>query len=299
MGMKGKQFHGYQKESSYFEGWYVKHQCGEQTLALIPGIHMDRWGNKKAFIQVITQREAHFVEYPYESFRVKPSGFAVKVGESVFSEKGCHLYLSAPGFTLYGTLRYGPFSPLCYDIMGPLKAVPFLQCNHGVLSMSHSLRGELTLNGETLCFTGGDGYIEKDWGSSFPQEYLWTQCGGMAEGRSVVAMAAQIQVAGAAFYGCTAAVIDCGQEYRLATYLGAQILEMDERTLHLRQRGLRLRVDLLEGTPLELKAPRLGEMDRLVRESPACRVRYRFYENDRLRFDLESGGAGFESAGLE
>ena len=73
---------------------------------------------------------------------------------------------------------------------------------------------------------------------------------------------------------------------------------MDERTLHLRQRGLRLRVDLLEGTPLELKAPRLGEMDRLVRESPACRVRYRFYENDRLRFDLESGGAGFESAGL-
>ncbi|MEZ4893124.1 MAG: tocopherol cyclase family protein [Saprospiraceae bacterium] len=33
----------------------------------------------------------------------------------------------------------------------------------------------LTINGEELDFTGGKGYMEKDWGRSFPSAYFWMQ----------------------------------------------------------------------------------------------------------------------------
>ncbi len=34
----------------------------------------------------------------------------------------------------------------------------------------------LTINGEPMDLTGGRGYIEKDWGTSFPSAWIWMQC---------------------------------------------------------------------------------------------------------------------------
>ncbi len=41
--------------------------------------------------------------------------------------------------------------------------------------MDHSVSGELEFNGEPVDFSGGRGYIEKDWGSYFPEGYIWLQ----------------------------------------------------------------------------------------------------------------------------
>ncbi len=292
-------YHGYLKNTSFFEGWYLKHQAGGHTLALIPGIHMDQKGNRKAFVQLITQKESRYFEYPFSEFHVKPKTFGVKVGENVFSEKGCRLYLNESGFSLYGTLRYGAFSPLSYDIMGPFAPAAFLPCHHGVLSMAHSVSGQLSVNGESVSFDGGKGYIEKDWGKSFPPAYFWTQCNDLPGDRAVMAAGAKLPIGRAALWGSIAAVFCEGQEYRIATYLGAEILEMDGTSLHLRQRDLRLRADVTGGQAHALKAPVLGGMERAVHESVDARVRYRFYKNDRLVFDLEGGHAGFEYAGEE
>jgi hypothetical protein len=60
--------------------------------------------------------------------------------------------------------------------MGPFRFVPLMECRHSVLSMSHSLSGSLRLNGKSVCFNGGVGYIEGDRGHSFPRRYIWTQC---------------------------------------------------------------------------------------------------------------------------
>ena len=79
-------------------------------------------------------------------------------------------------FSLKGELRYGPFTRLESDIMGPFRRVPARGCVHTVLSMAHPLEGLLCLNGRYLDFSHGTGYIEGDRGRSFPRTYLWTQC---------------------------------------------------------------------------------------------------------------------------
>ena len=50
-----------------------------------------------------------------------------------------------------------------------------MECYHGILSMNHSINGTLILNGKTLSFDKGRGYMEKDWGHSFPEGYIWMQ----------------------------------------------------------------------------------------------------------------------------
>jgi hypothetical protein len=59
--------------------------------------------------------------------------------------------------------------------MGPYSFAPFMECNHGILSMDHRLSGSLTVDEDTAAYVGGRGYIEKDWGRGFPSGYIWTQ----------------------------------------------------------------------------------------------------------------------------
>ena len=50
----------------------------------------------------------------------------------------------------------------------------FLECNHAIISLRHHITGSLKVNNQKFQIIG-DGYIEKDWGRSFPQDYLWLQ----------------------------------------------------------------------------------------------------------------------------
>ena len=44
-----------------------------------------------------------------------------------------------------------------------------------LFQLNHSLSGILNVNGTLLNFENGKGYIEKDWGTSFPEAWIWMQ----------------------------------------------------------------------------------------------------------------------------
>ncbi len=49
-----KYFHGANRRSTYFEGWYLKHQTKDgNALALIPAVQIDNNGRLSASLQVI------------------------------------------------------------------------------------------------------------------------------------------------------------------------------------------------------------------------------------------------------
>ena len=41
--------------------------------------------------------------------------------------------------------------------------------------MNHTVNGVLMINNEEIDINNGKGYIEKDWGTSFPKKYIWIQ----------------------------------------------------------------------------------------------------------------------------
>nr|WP_243108402.1 tocopherol cyclase family protein [Maliibacterium massiliense] len=286
-------FHGAHKRSRFFEGWYLKHQQGEHTVAFIPAFHVDAQGKKSASLQVVTDEGAWNLTFDAAAFAASRHRFRVRVGDSLFCTNGARLDIDADGLRVTGLLHYDAFTPLAADIMGPFRFFS-MQCNHGVLSMAHALSGSLRLNGRKLDFTGGTGYIEKDWGRSFPKHYLWTQC--CQQDTSAMLSVADIPVLGGRFTGCIAVVQAQGRQYRLASYRGARIARYDAGGAALRQGDMRLEATLLAGAPHALRAPQQGGMTRTIEESPACRVRYRFSVQERVVLDFTNARASFEYA---
>lgn len=290
-------FNGWDQDRSYFEGWYLKHQVKDRTVAFIPAFHIDSDGRRSSSIQVVTGEGAWNFTFPQGRFLAAGDRFSVQVGDNLFCRRGMAVHLEQDGFSIRGKLYYGAFTPLKYDIMGPFSLFHHMECNHGVLSLGHELHGSLTINGEKLTFCGGRGYVEKDWGSSFPKSYLWTQSNDFTEECCVMISAANIPFLGGAFPGCIACVWLRGKEYRLATYLGGGIARCSQRKIVVKQGKLRLEAELLEEKAFGLAAPQSGGMSRMIRESPACRVRYRFTEGCEVLLDEVSPGAGFEVGG--
>lgn len=285
-------FYGGGKRRSYFEGWYFKHQNKTQTVALIPAYHIDGAGHASASLQVVTDTQSWHVDFPPDAFAADKGRLAVRVGESVFTEGGCKLDVSTPALTLRGELQYGPLTRPAGDIMGPFRFAPFLECRHSVLSLRHTVSGEITLNGAVISFDKGVGYLEGDRGCSFPSQYVWTQC--LHGSDSLMLSAARIPFCGGAFPGCIGFVYAGGQEWRIATYRGAKLVHVSNREILVRQGDLTLHAELLKDRPHMLRAPLEGDMVRLIRESPACLVRYTCTLGGRVLLAFVSAQAGFE-----
>ena len=280
----------------YFEGWYFKQQNPQgQTLALIPAFHIDRDGRRTASLQVISKDQAWWLEYPEAQLQVSRQPFQVQIGQSSFGSQGIDLHIQQDNLSLCGSLRYGPFTALRSDIMGPFRFFAGMQCSHGVISMGHSLSGTLELNGERLDFSDGIGYIETDRGRSFPSKYLWTQCvwDGPERGSLMLAIAT-IPLPVGGFTGCICSILYRGREYRLATYRGVKIKAWSSAGAVIRQGKYRLEVELLNEQRQALHAPVEGRMERTIHESLCAEVRYLFLHGDHLLFQHTDSNAGFE-----
>lgn len=126
-------FHSTNQKGPYFEGWYFKHQNPQgQTLALIPAFHIDTEGRRTASLQVISRDRAWWLEYPETQLQVSQPPLQVRIGQSSFGCQGLDLHIQRDGLSLHGALRYGPFTALQSDIMGPFRFFAGMQCSHGV-----------------------------------------------------------------------------------------------------------------------------------------------------------------------
>ena len=278
----------------YFYGWYIKCQSAEKTLAVIMAYHFSEKG-KSASVQVITDGGAYHFDYPFSEWRGDEKAFSFAIGGNILTEKGITLRLSQGGSEIDGELRFGPFTPLAYDIMGPFSAVPFLQCRHSVKSMYHTVYGCVTVNGEKYIFHNAKGYIEGDRGVSFPKVYSWTHT--FFDEGSLMLSVADIPFGAFHFTGVIGALYYKGREHRVATYLGARAVSIKNGRLVVRQGDKALMAELIERRAHALKAPESGSMTRTIRESAACKARYLFsskmggpicaFETDRASFEYE------------
>lgn len=298
--MQQQYFHGIGKKYPYFEGWYLKHQNQGRTIAFIPALHADKKGGWSASIQVVTEDGAWYFTYPTELCKINRQKFCVRIGENVFSEKGIRIKIESKEISVEGRIRYGKFQRIKGDIMGFFRWVPFLQCRHGIISMAHDLTGSFRICGsntkeEIISFTGGRGYIETDWGSSFPSSYIWSQCGfGMEEKNSIMVSAADVPVFGFHLPGCICAIHYKGREFRLGTYYGARIKEYGPGTVTITQGIMTVKVTRLSDHSFALHAPQSGRMQRMIKESPSCLVRYQFWMGRVNVFDVVSDRGSYE-----
>ena len=176
--------------------------------------------------------------------------------------------------------------------MGPFALIPFLECRHSVWSMRHRVYGMVWINGRKYSFHNAWGYWEGDRGRSFPSKYVWSQC--FFKGGSLMLSVADIPFMGIHFNGVICMVLWQGREYRLATYLGARVIQIGNGRLRIVQGNMELEAWLLQKNGSPLKAPTMGNMVRTIHESAACRAYYRFRKDRRTMISFETDRASFE-----
>lgn len=266
----------------YFEGWYFKHVDADERaiVSVIPGISFSADGDTKhAFIQVVPSLgETHYFAFPAEEFRADPtSPFSIRIGDNTFSREGISLDLHDGDRHVTGEVRYEPWRPwpvtaFSPGIMGWYRFVPGMETYHGVLSMDHGLSGSICVDREAIDFSRGRGYIEKDWGRSFPSSWIWAQSNSFDRpGVSVVVSAAKIPWMTGAFVGNIAGLLLDGELHRFATYTGAKLtcIETGDNEAHLKlaDKHEELEVHVRGCEALILKAPVLGAMESRAAES--------------------------------
>jgi hypothetical protein len=127
----------------------------------------------------------------------------------------------------FDELKPWPIKPFSPGVMGPFRFVPLMQTYHGILSLDHGLDGRLVIDGTMAEFSGGRGYIEKDWGRTFPRAYIWMQSNHFSENEvSVTASVATIPWLGDWFRGFLVGLYHDGTLYRFTTYLGSEITRL-------------------------------------------------------------------------
>jgi hypothetical protein len=306
-------YQGSGRTQNYFEGWYFKCVSADErtACAVIPGVSLTGDpASSHAFIQVLeaATSRARYFRYPLAEFRVARDRFDLRIGPNRFGPDG--LVLDAEdgsGGRVRGEIALGPLRPwpvraLSPGVMGWYAFVPSMECYHGVLSFDHRLQGRLEFDGRTEELSGGKGYLEKDWGTSFPAAWIWTQTNHFDEdGVSLSGSIARIPWRGSFFTGIIFGLLRDGKVHRFTTYTGARVRELRAEASRIvirledRRLGLVVEVDRKEGA--DLRGPVRGEMSSKVQESLRARVSVALYELGNEARPLFSGTG--RRAGLE
>lgn len=176
----------------FFEGWYYKIVLNEykHTMAIIPGVHMND-ENRHSFLMIAYNNISHYYRFPYETISSSSSfsdkfHFAMDNNRQIFSYENLIVDVQPAddddatesfkmNLTLSSHIMIPDLSWFLPGTMGPYSWIPTMQCYHHVLSMKNTINGSIQINDGEKQNISGVGYIEKDWGNSFPSIWVWGQ----------------------------------------------------------------------------------------------------------------------------
>jgi len=287
-------FHGHQRKN-FFEGWYYKIVLEESniTLALIPGVS-NSTQDPHSFIQVFVSPQMIFkyIRFDHNAFSVQEDPFKVTISNNHFSLETIKVDIEEDDFKInlectisnITPIKTSLFSP---TIMGPFHYIPRMECNHGIVSMNHRVNGKLQLNNVDYPIDNQKGYIEKDWGTSFPRKYVWCQSNHFTnESLSVFLSIAVIPMIGFEFEGLISNISFNNKEYRFATYTFAKfnIETIDDHTriITLTQGKHKAVFKIHSPSSIGLVSPKQGSMSDMIKEGLEGTITFELYENESL-----------------
>lgn len=306
---KPMKFKGKHKKNKYFEGWYYKFVSKDEstTLSLIPGVSINR-KNPHAFIQVIYKSldtvTTKYLTYDIKEFNYDYQSNTVWIKNNKFNLSEIELSYEDLDFNVYVSLQINNLIPIRTtvvkpSIMGFFHYLPFMECKHDVVSMNHEVIGEINFNGIEKDFTKGKGYIEKDFGKSFPISYVWIQSNNFTNNSaSIMFSYAKIPYLGLRFNGFIINFIFNNKEYRFATYnfsrTKLKFKSENQVVFEVKKRGYRLIVDATNSKTVALASPKEGLMDHYIKEGLSGEVKVTLYKRNKLLFDEMGKNAGIE-----
>lgn len=197
------------------------------------------------------------------------------------------------GFSEFTPIRTSFLKP---NIMGWLTFLPN-ECNHSITSMKHEVNGTLAMGDRTWQVEEASGYVEKDWGTGFPREYVWVQANDWKES-SVVFSYATVPVLGQHARGFFLVLHHEGQEYRFSSIEGSRMLHFkvrkDSFVAVISKGKMRVVLRAKQAHPVALASPDHGEMKAKIKESLDGKMDVLLQKEKRNLIHLETTRASID-----
>lgn len=292
-------------KKNYFEGWYFKNTNLQTGISFIPGINVDN-KEAKAFIQIITNDISYFVNYDIKDFKFTHVPFYIQIGNNSFSKESININIEdkSKKLKIYGNIEFSNsknintniFAP---NIMGPFSYIPFMECNHAIISMENTINGFININDETMQFNNNKGYIEKDWGCSFPKTYIWCQGNNFQKSNaSFMFSIADIPLKLFTFKGIICDLLVDNKEFKFTTYNNAKLVKCDigedSFNITFKRSQYHLNIKTKDNKGLKLVAPVKGKMTKDIFESISASVTVTLKKEKEIIFSDTSNMCGLE-----
>ncbi len=275
-------FQGSISKKKYFEGWYFKLVSSDEkhVAAIIPGIAISGRKDKHSFIQTFNgiSHTTNYHSFPIEEFKADKKLLDVTIGNNHFTKNGITLDLpEMKGEITFSNLVLPKRTRTSPGVMGWYSFVPFMQCKHEVISLHHQLTGKTLGDFGEISWDSGVGYIEKDWGSSFPKCWVWLHSNhfGSTHRASLMASIAHIPWMGRYFPGFIVVFRLDDAEYRFATYnqsLMKCLVFKDTLFLDFKKNDIQLSIVAHRGVTASLQTPIQGQMKGKLNESMSAKL---------------------------
>lgn len=293
------------KSKNYFEGWYFKQINNDSGIAFIPGISISN-NEKYAFIQIIKKSSSYFIKYNINDFTYNYNPFCIKIGNNTFSKSSININIrdKKQNLNILGKIKYSNIKNIstnifCPNIMGPFSYIPFMECNHSILSMKNKTHGLININNDIIDFNNGIGYIEKDWGYSFPQSYIWCQGNNFEKSNSSFMLAiADIPFKLFKFRGIICILIINNKEYKFTTYNNTKLIKYDINkkflNITINKDNYTLNIASIYDSSNKLYAPIKGKMEKNIFESISSTITVTLKKDNNIIFSDTSTNCGLE-----
>lgn len=274
-----------------FNGWYFRNTKNEDTISFIVG----ETSNEEvsySFIQIIDTitNKSYDIHFNKSEFKYNKAPFFIMVGDNYFSKEKIIINISDDEILIKGELYYSDITPIYTSLYAPNIMGPFgyfkMECNHEIVSLCHHLSGTLTINNKDIVFDDGTGYIERDYGTSFPKNYTWIQSNSTDNCECCLFFSiAKIPIYRFSFQGLICIFYVNNKEYRFSSYYLAKTKvkrDGDLITISIKQGWYKLEIviNYEDGNPL--LAPNKGYMNKTIEESLKSRMIVKLFMRRKL-----------------
>jgi hypothetical protein len=290
------------ERNKFFEGWFQKvySKAHKASFILIYGYATHNSDDEFGFLQVLIPNQVpELVYFPKNEVSCDIEKHIFRMGNNLLTTELIRIDIN--GLRIDLNLKSSQPFRTFKNSMGYTYFIPNLPCYHSVLNTAQSVSGEIQHKG--LCYTLDHemGYLEKNWGTTFPESYFWVHAiDPNNPAISLLFSRAKIVWLGKTYIKHVGYFCFDGQQIELRELKNFSVsnsnLGPENRSIQIRSASAHLDLALEYGREVLFKGPKDGALSRIIQHQTDASIKVSLiYENRSHQFQMVGN---FEDIGL-
>jgi len=273
----------------YFEGWFqkvcsVKHRV---SFVIIYGYATQNSHDTFGFIQLLVPDQApRIVYFSKDEISCDSERHIVRMGDNVLSTES--IAVDSNDISIQLTLMDNQPIQTFKNSMGYTYFVPNLPCYHSVLNTAHRVSGEIRCKDSAYLLEDDLGYMEKNWGTSFPENYVWLHAVDPHDPQvSLLFSQAEIKWLGRTFVRHVGHCRFDGNEIDLRDLKNVTVAIVhqsnEQQTIRITSSTVEIEISIVLGVKVKFKGPMDGTLSRDILHYTDAVINLRVSQNGTTR----------------